>query len=812
MNKEVSRLKNRLKKCVRLANQFIFKKLNNQGSTLLTVIICIAFISILGSMMLSVTMTNLQMKIVESKSKKNFYSCEEVMEKIRVAVQEKASESVKYVYENEVLAKYATYLALPEIDINPTIKRNVAAKMLRTIGGFTETTTDDQILAQASSTGIPIITNYFLGEGYLTPEDNGMVTWPVLMYNATATTSTIRMNQITIQYENGDYRTAIASDIVVTIPDFSFTNTIGTEVVNYLLAQPFPNYIMLADKSITSNNSSGVNNISGNIYAGLSGININGQNVPTHTVNLNDGTIVTRGDITVSNTAKLNIGTSSTITPLIWAKNLITNTTFNNPSGTTDLNINAISVIKDDLVLDGLKSNVNFLGGAYIGYTGTHDAEGSAMIINGAGSSLNLLLLNDLVLAGRAHVSVADSGLDKKSDILTGESIAFKSNQRAYLLPGKFIKDIKHNPITLEDYTTSGLPVIEITNDTETTGIKYTEYVDVTSLTTDTYKIAAKKTGSTVLRYYYFNFTSGKLADAFLKRYTNSAYYSTLNMMKPFSIGNVTLPIGGTASVVGNSMSYNSTDGVKLTDGLSLAYTDDATLDTAIANTILSAAVYNSTALKDKKVGMLSNAYSQLTHLLTIDNAEVYLEGENVVESAIVPGGVGTIILRNSPLATTTYTDFKKNNGNITCNNTTNSTLKSFWVVNGNVTINANAFYNGFLIATGDITIGDGAKINGLIISTGENGTSKITVGNGANVIGQIATVGEIMLGQGCNLSTYASPETDEIAALFAAEGTILKELFNDSEMTVNIEISNPAPSLVDLSQIMSYENWKKIE
>ncbi|NLO08600.1 MAG: hypothetical protein GX129_01865, partial [Clostridiales bacterium] len=59
------------------------RKLNNQGSTLLTVIIIIAFIGILGSMMLSVTMTNLQMKMIERKSKENFYTCESTLDEMR---------------------------------------------------------------------------------------------------------------------------------------------------------------------------------------------------------------------------------------------------------------------------------------------------------------------------------------------------------------------------------------------------------------------------------------------------------------------------------------------------------------------------------------------------------------------------------------------------------------------------------------------------------------------------------------------------------------------------------------------------------
>jgi hypothetical protein len=120
-------------------------------------------------------------------------------------------------------------------------------------------------------------------------------------------------------------------------------------------------------------------------------------------------------------------------------------------------------------------------------------------MINGSGSSLNLSGLSNLILAGRAHVDISNNSLNKDTEILTGESVAFKSNQRAYLLPEKFITNIRHNPVTQADYSTVGTPVIQIDDSTE--AIKYNNYLASTP-----YKIAAKQTGATTLRYYYFNF------------------------------------------------------------------------------------------------------------------------------------------------------------------------------------------------------------------------------------------------------------------------------------------------------------------
>lgn len=804
----------------------LLKRLNNQGSTLLTVIICLAFIGILGSMMLSVTMTNLQMKVIESKSKGNFYSCETAMEEMRVAVQEITAETIKDVYKNSVLTNYAYYAGESEGVSNKEIQNMVTRALLYKLSGFAS--------SDLINTNEVITPDTNVLAAYTTSSSNLTVTKPTLYSEGATVISTVvdgetietssgayvTIKGIKIEYVKDDYRTAIVSDIRVDIPEFTFTQ--GTQIVHYRMEQPFENYVLITDGGIISNNQTGTNNITGNVYAGDSGITVKSQLNGSHQVNMNGGNIVTRGNITVTNTAQLMIG--ETIKPIVWAKNLIINTEIVDSTTFPVLDIKGICIIKDDLTLEARNSDVT-LSGAYIGYTGTHSAEGSAMMINGSGSSLVLDNLKSLILVGRAHVSVSDLILDKDSDILTGESIAFKSNQRAYLVPGKFIDNILHNPVTSADIAQeSGAPTVSIIDD-PIAEINYPSFV--AEAPSNPFKIAAKQTGGTTLRYYYLNFRNGKLADDYLNLYA-SKYPNVLNTMASFSLGSVTLPTSGDVFCVGNLMSYSS-GVVTLTNGLSNSGeyaldTDDTNLDEHMLILPLTGTAYVGSELAvipDLKLGMLPGLYSKISHLLTLDTAKVYNEADQVVRSNIINGGIDYIIGDNSLVLSDPSITLTKYNGSASYTySLTGPSQKSLILVGkdggdaADVIIAAGSEFNGILVTKGNVFIGDNVKIRGLIISTGENtAESKITVGNGVQVDGRLVAAGNIIMGRDCTFEIKQAEATEDyIASIFESEGSILKYLFRNPVMTVSITETDTVANLVDLSNMITYENWKKIE
>ena len=69
-----------------------FKKLNNEGSTLVMAIIAIAFVALLATVIMAASFANISMKRMENRSKNTFYTAESVLDEIRAGV---GSDSIK---------------------------------------------------------------------------------------------------------------------------------------------------------------------------------------------------------------------------------------------------------------------------------------------------------------------------------------------------------------------------------------------------------------------------------------------------------------------------------------------------------------------------------------------------------------------------------------------------------------------------------------------------------------------------------------------------------------------------------------------
>ncbi|HWT26371.1 MAG TPA: hypothetical protein VN131_00395, partial [Mobilitalea sp.] len=266
-------------------------KLNNSGSTLLTVMICLAIVSILGSLMLSVTLTNLQMKIVESKSKKNFYSCDAAMEELRTGLQELTAETIKEVYNDKVLTNYAAYIDKSEDEVNTSMQNMVTASLMKKLS---DSAFDESELV--TYTDLPAKVSEFTK--YLTTVPGAMIEVTIESLNSAG--NNVLVKGIHISYTKDDYKTSIDSDIRIILPKFTFTD--GPEVVHYRIEQPFGKYVLVADGGIISSNSAGKNEIKGSVYAGDKGITVKNSG-GSHGVDIAGEDIVTRGNITAADRA-----------------------------------------------------------------------------------------------------------------------------------------------------------------------------------------------------------------------------------------------------------------------------------------------------------------------------------------------------------------------------------------------------------------------------------------------------------------------------------------------------------------------------
>lgn len=74
------------------------RKTDNRGATLIIVVICSAFVMILSTVILSITVTNRQMKKIEHEIKDNFYSAETALDEIKAGLEELVADSLEGAY------------------------------------------------------------------------------------------------------------------------------------------------------------------------------------------------------------------------------------------------------------------------------------------------------------------------------------------------------------------------------------------------------------------------------------------------------------------------------------------------------------------------------------------------------------------------------------------------------------------------------------------------------------------------------------------------------------------------------------------
>ncbi|RDY31970.1 hypothetical protein [Lachnotalea glycerini] len=413
----------------------------NQGSSIVLVIVAIAFVGILASVILSLAMTNYQMKYTDLHAKDNFYSAETALDQIHTGLEGEVSNAFSKSY-MEVFQKYGQYSEEQRENNFQYLYINYLRNTFR------ESETD---------------TKYALAiiKGYLDPDiftdENTVLTSTETdteeQFKMTALSSGIVLKGLKIIYtDTQGYVSVISTDIRLAVPDITFTQSNS-------MPDLFE-FSLVANHQLTGTNT-GTTNIKGSVYGGEDGIQVNGASVWNFTDAVR---VLTDKEISVTGpNAELNIGTDI----MLWADNLVVD------NGVMKLNGSAY--IGDDLTLQGQNSNV-VLNNAYYGYgnSDTEEANSSAIVVNGRNSSIDLSGLDKLLLSGNTFIGTQTVSYDESTygsgnnkDILMGESLGLKSSQIAYLVPpecigvndGKTI--IGKNPMTSTEYAA----LLEYAND-----------------------------------------------------------------------------------------------------------------------------------------------------------------------------------------------------------------------------------------------------------------------------------------------------------------------------------------------------------
>ncbi len=479
----------------------------NKGSSIVMVVITMLFVAVLGSILLFSTYTGVMVKSTEQKGKQNFYDAQSAMNIVRAGVQELVNEAIKTAYPQvlinagnvEDLSKLTDdfqdkfrqeflagiWLEDPLFTQNPTL--NTYTYNLEEIEKYVASVTGIEVADLNSVGGLT-----FTGLGNVTQENGKLI-----------------LEDLEIEHVNtgNKFTTSVKSDIVVNMPDFEYNYT------PYSVTS-ITGFIFVVSEQFTS--MSPELNFNSNAYFGNVLMSSTGAEL-----NFNEGAIICKNDVTTDNGATINVGENVDI----WANEI-------SVQNGSNLFLSGNAYVYDDLTL-GKDTNVN-IAGTYIGYmSGSTPSESSAILVNDTGNSLDLKNVERLVLAGHGYVGGYDefSGVEN-SGVQTGESLAVKSNQIAYIvsttdLEVSFVDDSElekagsfTNPYIFD--ASESLPTLTLKVDSiSPTGNTYASYgLTADSVQREVHHLA----NDNYVAYYFLDFANDEQArDYFTDYYSKNA-------------------------------------------------------------------------------------------------------------------------------------------------------------------------------------------------------------------------------------------------------------------------------------------------
>lgn len=452
------------------------RKLNNGGSTLITVLVGVGFILILASIAISVSAANLHMKQVEYVVKDNFYADEQILDDVYNGIGKVTTDCLSDAYAdilsqvsaNDGSAVFTTqdaaYRAFSIQFIEDLTKimpvcsssGGDISKYEQLKGRLNSYITKDEAMAEVVKFSR---TEVLDEEGNVLNDESGSMLGTYMTGSLPCQyvfrDVEVKYKQVTgdtpAEYEETGYEAVITTDIVIEIPYINFFRD-SSAILDYALIGNKGIYIEASEKTA-------VRTVEGNVYAGTNTAetpeNIRkfrdedvygGINVYNCTVDFDSNYLISKGDINIRN-ANVTVGNSDSLADTqLWVESLRTVESIDKNASPeeTSLLVNGNMYVANDLELNARESNVT-LNGVYYGYSngafrnqgGTGEelenqnqeyvnlknsyvsakhAQSSSIVINGNRSVLDLSGLNTLVVAGVAYV-------DLQSQAYTGESI-----------------------------------------------------------------------------------------------------------------------------------------------------------------------------------------------------------------------------------------------------------------------------------------------------------------------------------------------------------------------------------------------------
>ena len=402
----------------------------NSGSGIVLVLVCMLCVSILGVMVMYLSYTGLLLKVTERQSKADFYDASTAMDEIRAGVQKAASDSIAVAYK-EMLVHYsdAAYAS------NMTAKFQEAFREQMKSWQTTENSVTVNLLSFANGANTGTY-NADVLTSFVTSASAKVTSTADSSASYNAATNALVLKGVRVTYTDAKhYTTSVTSDITIGMPDFSY-------VLSSYSVSGLPSFALIADQTLQENSSTASLSVAGSAYAGNIDVSASGS------LEIKSGTVICKnltsvaGPKTDSAAARFIVDGGASL----WTNGIKVGTG-------SSVKLAGSTYVQDDLNLAGSGSSA-VLEGSYYGFGDStiKSTESSAILVNGTGTTLDMSRLSRLMLAGHSFVSdpkYADDStnpLKGTTDVLMGESISVRGEQRIYLAPVGCLTGASTNP------------------------------------------------------------------------------------------------------------------------------------------------------------------------------------------------------------------------------------------------------------------------------------------------------------------------------------------------------------------------------
>lgn len=486
---------------------------DNKGSAVLTVIITMMFVVALGTALLYTAYRGLQVSVLARSDRENFYDASAAMDEIKAGVQNEVCSALKEAYTTTLVAYGKNDGSMEDIGGNITTDPQEAFSA----AFLTELDKSDAFDVEYDPiAGISVSTDVDVIYLFATPKNGEELTLnggvDVVVDEDGLTVQDLELTCISTD----GYESIITTDLAIAIPGFFTGSAVSSGIGQYAI---------VANTGIEAS-TTGNKTITGGVYAGADGISVD----TSDDLACKGGKVVTAGAISAADNSSLAIIPDSYD---IWAKEI-------NVGKNCSSAISGNIYVADDLVIGGgsevaLKGRYYGFGSEDASTAGRSDSKSSSIFVNsyvtGKNTTLNLNELDQLALAGVSFINVSKStNANANENIATGESIAAKPDQLAYLVPAEAIKNYKTNPTILKKDESESViaPIINtaavlwsIDGENKTLA----DYIGDTDVTDNNYDgtygsiVTYYTQGTDNVGYTFINFTNQTKANQYFKDY-----------------------------------------------------------------------------------------------------------------------------------------------------------------------------------------------------------------------------------------------------------------------------------------------------